>query len=165
VSGVSVNGSAAGRLRLLVGRLPIDPDLLDAYETSLAGVRRPRVAGVVAIGGVVGALGRAGIARLWSHSPTGWPWATFVTNVSGCVLIAVLLVVQAERLPHRPYLRPLLGTGVLGGYTTFSTYALDTRDLLAAGRPALAAAYLFGTVLVGLLAVVAAVRVTERVLR
>ena len=141
MSGVSVNGSPAGRLRLLVGRLPIDPDLLDAYETSLAGVRRHRVAAVVAIGGVVGALGRAGIARLWSHPPAGWPWATFVTNVSGCVLIAVLLVLQVERLPHRPYLRPLLGTGVLGGFTTFSTFAVEAVELARLHRYGLATAY------------------------
>jgi CrcB protein len=88
-----------------------------------------------------------------------------LANVTGCFGIGVLLVVLGERRPDSRLLRPLLGTGVLGGYTTFSTYALETRDLLAAGRPVLAAAYLSGTLLVGLVAVVAAMRLTERVLR
>jgi CrcB protein len=88
-----------------------------------------------------------------------------LANVSGCFAIGVLLVVLAQRRPDDRLLRPLLGTGVLGGYTTFSTYALDTRTLLAADRPALAAAYVCGTLVVGLLAVVAAMRLTERVLR
>ena len=61
--------------------------------------------------------------------------------------------------------RPFFGTGILGGFTTFSTYAVDTRTLVAADHPALAAAYLFGTLLAGLVAVVAGLRITERLVR
>jgi CrcB protein len=74
------------------------------------------------------------------------------------------MVLVAERLSSSRLVRPFFGTGLLGGFTTFSTYAVDTRELLAAGRPAVAAAYLVGTLVLGLLAVVAALRVTERVL-
>jgi CrcB protein len=119
----------------------------------------------IAAGGSLGALARWGLAEAFPHPSTQLPWGTVLVNVSGCFAIGVLLVVLAQRRPDDRLLRPLLGTGVLGGYTTFSTYALDTRTLLAAGRPALAAGYLFGTLAVGLLAVVAAVRLTERALR
>ena len=74
----------------------------------------------------------------------GFPWATFIENVSGGFLLGVLMVFLLDVwLPHR-YLRPFLGVGVLGGYTTFSTYMLESRDLLAGGRAATAFAYLAG---------------------
>jgi fluoride exporter len=94
-----------------------------------------------------------------------FPWATAMTNVLGCFLIGVLMVVVIERLPEQRLVRPFLGTGILGGFTTFSTYAVDTRALLAADRPALAAAYVVGTLVVGLSAVVLGLRLTERVVR
>ncbi|WP_233604162.1 fluoride efflux transporter CrcB [Micromonospora sp. HM5-17] len=116
---------------------------------------RPRwdVVAVVALGGALGSTARYGLAVAWPHTPTGFPWATLVTNLSGCVLIGVLMQVIATRItPHR-LVRPFLGTGVLGGFTTFSTYAVETRGLLAAGRPGLALGYLLGT-LAGALAAV-----------
>jgi fluoride exporter len=151
--------------------LPIDPDVTGDEVRRLPHpavrvlVERSDILFAIGFGGALGALARWSLAEALPHAPEQVPWATVLANVTGCFGIGVLLVVLGARKPDSRLLRPLLGTGVLGGYTTFSTYALDTRDLLAAGRPALAAAYLFGTVLVGLLAVVAAVRVTERVLR
>ena len=66
------------------------------------------------------------------------PWATFLINVSGCALIGVLMVTITELTsPHR-LVRPLLGLGVLGGYTTFSTYSVEIHQMLAVGRPGLA---------------------------
>ena len=91
------------------------------------------------------------------HSPTPpdeFPWSTLATNVAGCFAIGVLMVLVVERLSSSRLVRPFFGTGLLGGFTTFSTYAVDTRELLAAGRPAVAAAYLLGTLVLGLLAVV-----------
>jgi fluoride exporter len=76
----------------------------------------------------------------------------------------VLMVVVVERWPERRLVRPFFGTGILAGFTTFSTYVVDTRTLVAADRPAMGAAYLLGTVIVGLLAVVAGLRVTERLI-
>lgn len=107
----------------------------------------------VALGGVLGALARYGLGRAWP-SPTGtFPWATFAVNVSGCLLIGLLLVRLLEAGAVHPLWRPFLGTGVLGGYTTFSTYAVDTRVLVDEGHVALAAVYVVGTVVAALLAV------------
>ena len=68
------------------------------------------------------------------------PWATLLTNVVGCALIGVLMVLVAERWPDRRLVRPFLGTGILGGFTTFSTYVVDTRTLVATGHAAVAGA-------------------------
>ena len=83
----------------------------------------------------------------------GFPWPTFLVNVSGALLIGVLMVVVTDVVTGRPLLRPFLGVGLLGGFTTFSTYALEARDLLALGGAAgLAATYVVGSVVAGLLA-------------
>ena len=112
------------------------------------------VLAVVAVGGALGALGRYGLSVAVPPSPGGFPWATFATNVSGCLLIGILMVSLTETAarPHR-LLRPFLGVGLLGGYTTFSTYAMETQQLVTAGAPRLAALYLFGTLAVALTAV------------
>lgn len=143
------------------GDLPRDSDVT-AVDT--AAVRRDVVL-AVSVGGALGALARWALAEALPHDPGAWPWATLAANVSGCFALGVLMVLVVERWPSRRLLRPFLGTGFLGGYTTFSTYAVDTRGLAAAGHPALAAAYLLSTLALGLLAVVAAFRLTERVRR
>lgn len=104
------------------------------------------VVATVAVGGALGAAGRYGVALLWPPTPAGFPWATLVTNLAGCALLGALMHVITVRVtPHR-LLRPFLGTGVLGGFTTFSTYAAETTGLLAAGRYGLATGYVLGTV-------------------
>jgi fluoride exporter len=86
-------------------------------------------------------------------APGTFPWATFLVNVSGSAAIGVLVVwVLSMERPH-PWLRPFLGVGVLGGWSTFSTYAVESRDLLATGHQGLAAAYAFGSLVVGIAAV------------
>ena len=109
-----------------------------------------RTLGVVAAGGVLGALARYGLEAAWPHSL----WTTFAINVSGCLLIGAVMTA----VPQRPLLRPFLGTGVLGGYTTFSAYAVDTLRSGSLG-------YLAATLAGGLLAVWAGAALTERVLR
>jgi fluoride exporter len=119
-----------------------------------AGARPPwAVLGVVAAGGVLGALARYGIGLAVPHPPRGFPWATFAINVSGCLLIGVLMVLITDVWPGHRLLRPFLGTGLLGGYTTFSTYVVDVQHLLAAGAAGTALAYLAGTLLAALVAV------------
>jgi CrcB protein len=144
--------------------LPVDPDV-----TREADVPPPRihttVVGAVALGGALGALARWAVAAALPHDPGRFPWSTLLSNVTGCFLIGVLMMLVVERWPRRRLVRPFFGTGILGGFTTFSTYAVDTRELVADDHPALAAAYLVGTVLVGLVAVVAGLRLTEGVLR
>lgn len=118
------------------------------------------VLAAVAAGGVLGALARYGVSSAWPHEPGGFPWATFGINVSGCLAIGVLLVMITElRSTHR-LARPFLGTGVLGGYTTFSTYAVETERLLS-DHPVTALVYLVGTAAAALVAVQAGVVLTR----
>ena len=101
----------------------------------------PAVVGAVAVGGVVGAEARYGLAVALPHAAGAWPWSTLVANVTGCLLIGALMVVVERRRPH-PLLRPLLGVGVLGGYTTFSAYTVDVLAGFGAGHTAAALLYL-----------------------
>jgi CrcB protein len=109
----------------------------------------PRVVSVVALGGVIGSLARYGLAEAFPHAVGAFPWTTFLTNVLGCFAIGVLLVRQTPR--SHPLLRPFLGTGILGGFTTFSTFAVDTERLMHV-HLLVAIAYYFGTVTAALLA-------------
>ena len=117
----------------------------------------PWVVPAVALGGMLGASGRYAVELAWPHDAGSLPWATLVVNASGCLLIGALMVyvveVSAGALRHR-LVRPFLGVGVLGGYTTFSTYSVQTETLVAGGRPLLGVAYLVGTLAAGLVAVV-----------
>ena len=125
-------------------------------------VRSPRLLAVIAVGGVLGSLARWGIDLAFGEREPGhWPWATLVVNVVGCLLIGVL----ASRLPTQDgawWPRPLLITGVLGGFTTFSAYAVETGLLIDEGAPLAAAAYLAITVIAGLLAVLIGQRLAVR---
>jgi CrcB protein len=143
---------------------PVDPDVTREVDVPPPRLHTAAIA-VVSAGGALGAVARWAVAQTLPHHHGEVPWATLLTNVAGCFLIGVLMVVVIEVVPGRALVRPFLGTGVLGGFTTFSTYAMDTRGLLAADRPAVAALYLAGTLAVGLLAAVAGLRLTERVVR
>ena len=95
-------------------------------------------------------------------APGAFPWGTFLINVSGSLLIGVLMAVLGLRPAHHRLVRPFLGVGVLGGFTTFSTYAVQSHELVRSGNPVLALAYLGGTLLATLLAVVAGVFLVRR---
>jgi fluoride exporter len=124
--------------------VPTDPKQRGELSASLLAV--------IAAGGVVGALARYGLTELLPHAPGTWPLATWLTNVSGCLLIGVLMVLVTEVWPDLRYLRPFVGVGVLGGYTTFSTAMVDVRGLVSAGRPGVGLLYLGGTLLAAVLA-------------
>jgi CrcB protein len=105
----------------------------------------PGVLAAIAAGGIVGAEARYGLSVLLPHHPGQWPMATWLTNVSGCFLIGVLMIVITELTsPHR-LVRPFLGVGVLGGYTTFSTAMVDVQQLALAGHAGTALGYLLAT--------------------
>ena len=106
----------------------------------------------VGAGGAVGSLARAGIAAGIPHEPGTWAWSTFIVNATGCFALAALLVCLPT---HWSYARLLLGTGVLGGYTTFSALSIDAVTLLDRGRPATAGAYVVLSVAVVLVAALA----------
>ncbi|MBW1600342.1 CrcB family protein [Streptomyces sp. JJ38] len=135
--------------------MAVDPDVdlqLAADRAEVSAPRRWRVLAAVALGGVLGGLGRHGAARLWPTDEAGFPFALFAVNVLGCALIAVLMAWIASR--HAPpLLRPFLGVGVLGGFTSFSAYALDGTLLFDADEPGVGLLYLGGTLLAALVAV------------
>lgn len=115
---------------------------------------------VIALGGVLGAAARFAVQA--AAPPGAFPWATLIINLTGCLLIGVLMVV-IDMGPAHPLTRPFLGVGVLGGYTTFSTYTADALTLVIADRPGLTLVYLVGTPLTALLAVVIGVALTRTV--
>ena len=118
----------------------------------------------VSLGGGTGAAARYGAGLLWPTANGAFPWTTMLVNTVGCALIGVLLVVIADlATPHR-LLRPFLGTGVLGGFTTFSTYAVDVRQLTVDGHLMTATAYLAGTLVAAMAAVWTAATATRRLL-
>ncbi len=133
---------------------PVDPDLTTPGRRRAGTARRWRadVVAVIAVGGALGGVARYGIALLVPTRSGGFPWSTWLENVSGSLLLALLMVLVVERLPPGRYLRPFLGVGVLGGYTTFSTYTTDVDSLLRGDQASTAFAYLFGTVAACLLA-------------
>ena len=108
---------------------------------------------LVAAGGCAGTLVRAALERAWPAAPGHLPTTTRAINLVGALALGLLLGVLGERRPH---LRLALGTGVLGGLTTHSTFILESHRLLAsdraAGHAALGAAYLVGSMAVGLAA-------------
>lgn len=124
-----------------------------------------RVLGAVAAGGALGALARYGALVLWPVADGRFPWTVFTVNVTGCALIGVLMVLTVERgrVTH-PLVRPFLGVGVLGGFTTFSTYAADVSGLLVRQERVAAVAYMAGTVVSALAAVWVAAVATRRLL-
>jgi CrcB protein len=108
---------------------------------------------VIAIGGVIGSLGRYGIALAtasWGES--GWPWETLIVNVVGSLAIGIVATVLAQRTAPE-WVRPFVITGILGGFTTFSAFALQTGLLLDHGRALMALSYVLATLVLGLLAV------------
>ena len=110
-----------------------------------------------AAGGVLGALARWGAGQALPADAGSWPWSTLLVNLSGCLLLGLLVATLFPRHPDSPWLRPFLGTGVLGGYTTFSTFAVDAVALTDAGAVATAAGYVVASVAGGVLAAAAGV--------
>ncbi|MGK5558675.1 fluoride efflux transporter FluC [Actinomadura kijaniata] len=146
---------------------PIDPDVDLRVPEQRAELRRHpgTTVAAVAAGGALGALARYGVGAAFPHAPGAFAWATLAVNTVGCLLIGVLMVLVTEvRRPHH-LVRPFLGTGVLGGFTTFSTYTVDAHQAVRHGAPHVALAYLAATLACALAAVLAGVRVTRRAAR
>lgn len=108
----------------------------------------------IALGAIPGALGRYYLARLASSWGLNLPWATLAANVSGAVAMGYFAVWASQRLTLPPDVRLLIGTGFLGAYTTFSTYALETVTLWERGGRWGAIAYGLGSLGTGIIGIV-----------
>jgi fluoride exporter len=147
-------------------------EAVEAPATARAPARRPSpwhgqgpVVAVVAVGGGIGATARYGASLLWPTDATGFPWTTLWVNVVGCFVIGLFMVVITDVWAAHRLVRPFFGTGVLGGFTTFSTYAVDIQRLVDAGHPRTGLAYLAATLCAALTAVWLCVAATRRVLK
>ena len=98
----------------------------------------------VFMGGVAGALARAGVADALAHDPGRWPWATLIVNVAGAFVLGAVAA-RRSRIP-------LLGQGFCGALTTFSAFQLELLHMLDAGRTGLALAYAAVSLALGLAA-------------
>jgi CrcB protein len=141
--------------------IPVDPDAA-SLESATAVVTparrgqhgyaraRPGMLAAIGAGGMLGASARYGIAR--ALPPTGgtFPWATFWTNISGSFLLGALLILMLERFPPTRYARPFVATGVIGAFTTMSTYQVETALLIRSHHVVLAIVYSTASVVCGL---------------
>lgn len=141
--------------------MPIDPDLPHADRTAprvgpapargaWPGRVQPDVLAVIALGGMIGASARYGVIQLLPTGSEQFPWATFLENLAGSFLLGLLLVVLLERFPPSRYVRPFLATGILGAFTTMSTYQLEIALLFKDGHPLTAIVYGLGSIAAGL---------------
>lgn len=105
-----------------------------------------------AVGGALGALARWGVSEALPHGSAGWPWATLLVNLAGCLVLGLLLGLVFAHSHGSPWLRPFLGTGVLGGFTTYSAFAVEIVQQADAGAWGTAAGYLTASVLGGVAA-------------
>ena len=113
----------------------------------------PGVLAVVAVGGALGSLGRYAVGLGLPHRAGEFPWGTMVVNLSGAFAIGLLVAYLMDRPGSHPLARPFLGVGVLGGWTTYSAFAVDLLQLADAGRITALLAYAVGALLLGTLAV------------
>ncbi|HWL53827.1 MAG TPA: fluoride efflux transporter CrcB [Chthoniobacteraceae bacterium] len=110
---------------------------------------------IVGLGGGIGSMVRYGVARwmLVAGAQPFFPWATFAVNVSGCLVIGVLAGLADRFHLFSENATLLLFTGLLGGFTTFSSFGLEAMFLMRRGEWGWAALYVAGSLLFGLLAV------------
>jgi CrcB protein len=114
-------------------------------------------------GGALGALARAVLGTMAVPDPARWPWPTFTVNIVGAFLVGYFTTRLLERLPLSSYRRPLLGTGLCGGLTTFSTMQVETLKMIEHRHWVLAASYTVVSIVLGLLAVHVATALVRRV--
>ena len=115
------------------------------------------------VGGALGTLARAALADAFPHSATSWPWPTFGVNIVAAFLLGYFVTRLQERLPLSSYRRPLLGTGLCGGLSTFSTMQVEIVKMLDAHAWGLAAGYAAASIAAGYAAIQVATAIVRRV--
>ena len=123
---------------------------------------RREIAAVFA-GGALGTLARAALAEGFPHAATAWPWPTFAVNIVAAFLLGYFVTRLQERLPLSAYRRPLLGTGLCGGLSTFSTMQLEIVRMLEAHAWGLAAGYAAASIAAGYAAIQVSTAIVRRV--
>jgi len=143
----------------------------EAQGHSIPGLRavripvRPAWLGVILVGGAVGTSLRAVLEDAWGAGLGEWPWATFWINVAGSFLLGVLLEALAASRLGRTWRRGLqlgVGTGVLGGFTTYSTFSVETTRLLEGGQWPVGLLYALTSVVVGVVAAAGGIGAVRR---
>jgi fluoride exporter len=121
-----------------------------------------RLTVMIGLGGAAGTLTRFALTRLFPFAGHGWPWATFVANVVGTLLLGYVVTRPQGRLPATTYHRPLLATGFCGALTTFSTFNIELLKLAKHGQAPLAIGYAGVSLAIGLAGVFAISALTRR---
>ncbi|GGJ41499.1 putative fluoride ion transporter CrcB 1 [Streptomyces brasiliensis] len=155
-----------GEVRPPVLNEPTDPDVdlrMPAQRRELRRRQWPIIA-AVAVGGAIGACARYGAALMWPTAQGAFPWTTLWVNVIGCGIIGVFMVIITDVWAAHRLVRPFFGTGVLGGFTTFSTYAVDIQRLMDGGRATTGLLYLAATMVAALTTVWTTANLTRRVI-
>ena len=150
---------------------PVGPSLAvpaSPVAVSVPAVRRvPRIdrreIAAIFAGGALGTLARAALAEGFPHSATAWPWPTFAVNVAAAFLLGYFVTRLQERLPLSAYRRPLLGTGLCGGLSTFSTMQVEVLKMISAGAWGLAVCYAAASIAAGYAAIYVATALVRRV--
>jgi fluoride exporter len=146
-------------------RLPADSDIdlhVERQRSEL--LRAPwAILGAISVGGALGTLARYGLGVAFPVAASGFPWTTLVINCVGSLLIGVLMVLVTEVFDTHPLVRPFVGVGILGGFTTFSTYAVDIQRLVDNRAAGTALVYLASTLLAAIAAAWFGLAVTRRV--
>ena len=122
-----------------------------------------RTIAAIFAGGAIGTLARAALAQAFPHAATAWPWPTFGVNIAAAFLLGYFVTRLQERLPLSGYRRPLLGTGLCGGLSTFSTMQVEILKMLSAHAWGLAAGYTAASVGAGYVAIHLATAMVRRV--
>jgi CrcB protein len=113
-------------------------------------------------GGAIGTLLRAALAEAFPHAATAWPWPTFGVNIGAAFLLGYFVTRLQERLPLSSYRRPMLGTGVCGGLSTFSTMQVEILKMISAHDWGLAVGYAAASIAAGYAAIHLATAIVRR---
>src|SRR5207253_1782620 len=116
-----------------VEQASVDPDLLAPRQSHPTRLTRPAILVAIAAGGALGSPARYAVSRIVPVAASGFPWSTFVINVSGSLVLGALLTIVIERWPPTRYVRPFAAIGFLGAYTTFSTFMVEADVLTKDG--------------------------------
>ncbi len=152
-----VDRNSAEFNRHQVEQASVDPDLLAPRRGRPTRRTRPAILVAIALGGALGSPARYAVSRVVPATANGFPWSTFLINVSGSLVLGALLIFVIERWPPTRYVRPFAAIGFLGAYTTFSTFMVEADTLTKDGHGDVAALYVAASLIAGLAAVYAGI--------